>query len=340
MRTLAVGFGLACLAAPMLPAQPPVPVRLVATVPLPSGGDPAGAAVPVDCRALALTSDGRRAVLVRGGEVLVVPLDGSAAVVLPVAADAVRAVAASGAGGDVLLVTDHDVQRWHAPRRELVQSIRLPERPGQQLRVYGASTGSGSLLALRGWFDGTRPWVALLDLDTGRCREFEFAHGSMAWSLDGGTLWVGSGGPFDCCSEPDVVRAVPRDAGHWDSIRTPGYHEVVSLPGGGCLGSDSSANAFVARAGRIVPVPGVLWHGCVPLSDTWLLVAYDGLVVRTLDGAVVHRLPVGPVDRLAGARQQRLAVAVDRSALHVLAWDDPLPEPLPAKARVRAARPW
>jgi hypothetical protein len=336
-------------------AQDEAPLRTLRTIDLlaheaanaapRTDGKPATAGDPRDvrCRAVALSSDGRFVVAVVAGGVLVAGVDDGAVTRLPIDGGSVRAVAAAGAGGDVLVVTQDQVQRWDAARAERLRTFALPQRAGRTVEVRQACAGSGSLVALRGWF-GLSPWVALLDHDSGRWREFAFAHGSMDWSVDGRTLVVGSGGPSHFCDDPDVVRRVPRDGGDHTSVATPGYHFVTTLPGGAFLGSDSAARAYLHDGAGVHPVPGVVWHGCVALSADWLLVVADGLVLRTVTGTTARPVLRQPVVRLGAARAVRRVVAATRGALHVFEWDARLPppptEPTPRKRGSRPGSPW
>jgi hypothetical protein len=289
--------------------------------------------VDADCRALALTADGRRVVALLTTRVVVADVADGRLRTLPVAVDTLRGLAA--AGPDFVLVDDRAVQLWRGAPPQPQRQFDLPRRDEVPPRVTAARGGPGSLVALGGWYPGDRPWVALLDLDTGRWREFECLHGAMDWSADGTTLVVGTGNPGCGAFEPSCVRLVPRDGGDVQHVATPGSLGVTCVPGGGFLVSDSSANAFLHLAGAVRRLPGVLWGPCAALSPEWLLTSQDGLTLRRIGDDTLHTVLPAPVEAIAAVRVAHRVAVATRRTLHVFAWPPAAPN-----RGAPARRPW
>lgn len=346
-RALVVTFLLAGVV-----AQGPVPLHVVRTIDLTAIEPvevPPGAVFACGApaaRDVALSSDGRWLIAVLSESVVVIDIDDGSFAELGVAAAEVQAVASAGAGPEALVVTRSDVQRWDLSRQQLLRTHALPTRQREPVQVWQACGGPGSLVALRGWFGGSEPWVGVLDHDTGRWREYAFPHGSMDWSTDGAMLVVGTGHPGCCTLEPACVRLVPRDGGDWQHVPAPGFFSVTSVtcvPGGSFLVRDGSVASCI-DGGHARPIAGLSWRPCVALSRHWLLVARDGLALRTFDGGTEVPVPAaGPVSALAVARGARRVVASVPGALQVLEWAKVLPRapaPRPAlRSRPRAGKP-
>jgi hypothetical protein len=294
------------------------------------------------CRGVAFSRDGRWLVAVMTTRVVVADVDRGDVHTLPVAVASVGGVAAGSAGSDVVVVTAEGVQVWDAPRQHLLRTVPLPVEQGR-VDVRQACAGGGSIVAVRGWIDrsSSKPWLGLVDLDSGSWRSFAFAHGSMEWSFDGETLVVGAGGPFDASVEADVVRLVPRLRGPVQEVSTRGYHSVTVLPGGSFFGVDSVGTVYRCDCGRVRPTPAEVWGDAIALSNDWLVVRSVDLVLRTLDGAV--RLPVmdRPVAAIAVAREHRRLVATRFGMLRVLQWPRRLPRPAtPRKPGASSGKAW
>lgn len=275
--------------------------------------------VDADCRDVALSRDGRFVVAKLTTRVVVADADGDMLQALPVAVGAVAAVATGRGESEVAVVTATDVQLWDAPKLRLVRTFPLPVR-GERIDVREACADRGRVVAVRAWVDGLQPWLGLLDLGDGSWRTFAFPHGSMAWSFDGDTLLVGTGGPADCGLESGIVRRVPRERGQVHEVATRGCFGVTALPDGGFFGVDSTGVVTRFGARRERPLQANVWGRSIAVSPDRLLLAHDGLVLRSLDGTEQSAVLAGPIDRLAIARDARRVVAPAGARLHVLQW--------------------